>query len=76
MRDELYDPFVWPLVIGLACLFGGWLYYAHRKLWSEKPMPRGRIYRCAGCGHVYVETRDVPMSMCSQCGRFNEAVKR
>ena len=36
----------------------------------------GKIYRCGRCNHVYVDTRDVPMSRCPQCDHFNEAIRR
>lgn len=34
------------------------------------------IYRCESCGHVYEDTRNVPLSSCDRCGTLNEAVRR
>lgn len=34
------------------------------------------LYRCDGCGLVYEDPRNVPLSACHRCGTLNEAVKR
>ncbi len=65
-----------PVVFALVAIFSAWVYYASRKGWPEKPAPAGRLYRCAGCGRVYVEPRRVPMSRCPVCDRLNEAPAR
>ena len=44
--------------------------------WPRATLTQGRLYRCAACGHVYAEERDVPMARCPSCDRFNEAVRR
>ena len=76
MSSDLLEPFVMPVVLALVALFAAWIYYGARRLWPQKPLAEGRIYRCAACGHVYVEGRDVPMSRCPRCDRINEAVRR
>lgn len=76
MGSDLVEPFVGPVVFALVAIFGAWQYYSSRSMWPQKPVAEGRIYRCAQCGHVYVEARDVPMSRCPRCDRLNEAVRR
>ena len=63
-------------VFTLVGLIGAWIYYGQRVQWPEKPLAEGRLYRCSACGHVYVESRDVPMARCPKCDRFNESVRR
>ena len=75
MKDALILPFVVPLFT-LVGLFGAWIYYALRSPWPRATLTQGRLYRCAACGHVYAEARDVPMARCPSCDRFNEAVRR
>ena len=76
MNGEIYRPFVSVLGFNLLALLLAWLYYANRTLWPRNRRATGRIYRCAQCAHVYVDARDVPMSRCPQCDRFNEAIRR
>jgi hypothetical protein len=73
---DLIAPFLVPVAFALVAIFGAWIYYAARVPWPEQPLAEGRIYRCPGCGHVYVEGRDVPMSRCPRCDRLNEAIRR
>lgn len=65
-----------PPVFALVAIFGAWLYYASRKGWPDKSYHHGRLYRCAGCGRVYVEPRQVPMARCPHCDHLNEAPLR
>ena len=64
------------LITNLALVFAVTLYYSVR--WYRR-MPRHRaapfIFRCAVCGHVYVDRRNVPMSECGKCGAMNENMK-
>lgn len=64
-----------PPVFALVALLGAWLYYATRK---SRPgtlhLHDGRLYRCAHCGRVYVEPRQVPMARCPHCDHLNEAL--
>lgn len=76
MSPEIYRPFVGLIGFNLLALVLIGLYYANRMLWPRPMNVPGRIYRCARCKHVYVDPRDVPMSRCPQCDRFNEAVRR
>jgi rRNA maturation endonuclease Nob1 len=65
-----------PLFFALVALSLCGLYYA---TWRSSPpvkTSRARIYRCAVCHHVYVDSRDVPLARCPRCGCLNEAVKR
>ncbi len=65
-----------PLALALAALFLCGLYYSARNAAPGTRGSRSRIYRCASCEHVYVDTRDVPLARCERCGFMNEAVKR
>ncbi|HMP77713.1 MAG TPA: hypothetical protein PKE12_15565 [Kiritimatiellia bacterium] len=65
-----------PPVFALVAVFGAWIYYATRKAPPEKPLHDGRLYRCAACGRVYVEPRQVPMARCPACDRLNDAPVR
>ena len=67
--------FFTPLFVALVAIFAGWLYYSFRQ---RVPVPprRSRIYRCAGCGHVYADHRDRPLCRCLKCGAMNEALRR
>lgn len=65
-----------PLALALVVLFLCGLYYSARSTSAGVRPSRTRIYRCASCGHVYVDGRDVPLARCERCGFMNEAVKR
>lgn len=65
-----------PAVFALVTLFIAWIYYASRNRWTDKPLHDGRLYRCATCGRVYVEPRQVPMARCPHCARLNEVPVR
>jgi ribosomal protein L37AE/L43A len=75
MNRAVTLPFVIPL-FALVGLFGAWIYYSVRTRWSHHALADDKLYRCKGCGNVYVEARDVPMARCPQCDRFNEMVRR
>lgn len=68
--------FMMFLVANLAMVFGTTLYYAVRR---RRRTPRRHaapfIFRCAVCGHVYLDHRNVPMAECGKCGAMNESVK-
>jgi hypothetical protein len=72
LPDIIFVPFLFSLVALFAC----YLYYAVWRAAPRAPSRRERIYRCAACGHVYVEARDVPMARCPRCDNMNEAMKR
>lgn len=64
------------LMAGMAVLFLLALYYSvrrHRRVRRRKTTPF--IFRCAICGHVYFDRRNVPMAECPKCGNMNENVK-
>ena len=64
------------LITNLALVFAVTLYYSVR--WYRR-LPRHRaapfIFRCAVCGHVYMDRRNVPMAECEKCGAMNENTK-
>lgn len=64
------------LLANLAVVFAATLYYSVR---GYRRQPRHRaapfIFRCAVCGHVYLDRRNVPMAECDKCGNMNENVK-
>ena len=64
------------LAVNLAMVFALAVFYAVRR---HRWLPRRRaapfIFRCAVCGHVYLDRRNVPMAECEKCGAMNESVK-
>lgn len=73
---EFADPIVVPLSFNLVAVFGAWIYYGVVGKGRAAREIRLRIFRCANCGHVYEEKRDMPMAKCPDCKTFNEAVRR
>ena len=73
MPLSLPDWFLVFLVANLSMVFAATLYYSVR--WYRR-LPRHRaapfIFRCAVCGHVYMDRRNVPMAECEKCGAMNE----
>ncbi len=65
-----------PFLFTLVAVFLASVYYSARRETPKVKGARARIYRCAVCDHVYVDSRDVPLARCSRCGCLNEAVKR
>ena len=63
-----------PVFFALVAVFACWLYYFLR-LRMPAPPRRSRIYRCAGCGHVYADYRERPLCRCVKCGAMNEALR-
>jgi hypothetical protein len=68
--------FAIPLAVHLLALFLVWLDDAVRHARSPSLRTNSRLYRCAICEHVYVDTRDLPLARCPRCGCLNEAIKR
>jgi hypothetical protein len=68
----IFIPFLFTLVAVFLCS----LYYAFSRGTLKVKGTRARIYRCAVCYHVYVDSRDVPLARCPRCGCLNEAVRR
>ena len=75
-------PFTLPqLMIALlwaaiASLFGLSVFYSlRRRLRERRARTTPFIFRCAVCGHVYFDRRNVPMSECPKCGNMNEIIK-
>ncbi len=70
------DWFFLFFAANLALVFVVTLYYAVRRY---RRLPRRRaapfIFRCAACGHVYLDRRNVPLAECEKCGAMNESVK-
>jgi rubrerythrin len=65
-----------PFLFTLVAVFLASVYYSARGETRKVKGARARIYRCAVCYHVYVDSRDVPLARCPRCGCLNEAVKR
>ena len=72
LTNLLFIPFLFTLV----AIFLASVYYSARRETPKVKGARERIYRCAVCRHVYVDSRDVPLARCPRCGCLNEAVKR
>lgn len=67
--------FVLQALLPLIFILGLWFYYRLRES-SRLGAPRDeRIYRCQICSHVYVDSRDVPLSRCPRCDTLNEPVR-
>lgn len=67
--------FCLALFFNLAILLGLAAYYALRER-RTRHADAAVLFRCAVCGHVYEEAREVPMARCTRCGRMNEAINR
>lgn len=70
------DWFFLFFAANLALVFAATLYYAvrrYRRLPHRRAAPF--IFRCAACGHVYLDRRNVPLAECEKCGAMNESVK-
>ncbi len=66
-----------PLLMNLAVIALCELYYGWRCRGVHREIrAAGRIYRCARCGRVYIDTRDVPLARCARCGCLNDPIKR
>ena len=76
IHSTLTNLIVIPFFFSLVLLFACSLYYASRRPGPARKPKKSKIYRCLNCGHVYTETRDVPLAKCTRCGSMNEAVKR
>ena len=53
-----------------------WIQFMVRDGFRRLRPRRTAIYRCEACGHVYEDSRNVPLSTCARCGTLNEAVRR
>jgi Zn finger protein HypA/HybF involved in hydrogenase expression len=73
---EFAAPLTAPLAFNLVAVFGAWIYYGLVGKGKADREVRRRIFRCAKCGHVYEEKRDMPMAKCPVCKAFNESVRR
>ena len=73
---SLPEALAFCLIANLSVVFAATVYYSVRGRWR---LPRRRaapfIFRCAVCGHVYLDRRNVPMAECGRCGTMNENVK-
>lgn len=59
------------LALGLLALF-----YAVREARRTRNREKVRLFCCGSCGRVYVDGRDVQVSVCPGCGAANEGVRR
>ena len=48
--------------------------WRERKAWKARRR-RSALFRCEGCGHVYLGAKDVPLEACPACGKLNESVR-
>jgi rRNA maturation endonuclease Nob1 len=52
------------------------LFYNQRRYAWKPKRRKEKIYRCAGCGRIYSDRRNVPLSTCPECNQLNEAARR
>lgn len=64
-----------PLAVNLLVVSMVGLFYFIRRYEPHVRYANERIYRCAGCGHVYVDSRKMPLLRCPRCDSLNEAVR-
>ena len=76
IRVALTNLIFIPFLFTLVAIFLASVYYSARRETPKVKGARARIYRCAVCYHVYVDSRDVPLARCPRCGCLNEAVRR
>ncbi len=66
-----------PLAVALGFLLVLTLVYNQRERGRRvRGGRRAALYRCVACGHVYEDSRRVPLAGCPRCGTLNEAVRR
>lgn len=64
------------LIVHLSLVLAVTVYYAVRRYrWTPRSRAAPTVFRCAVCGHVYLDRRNVPMSECEKCGNMNESIK-
>ena len=64
------------LLAGIAAIFVLSVFYSvRRRLRVRRARATPFIFRCAVCGHVYFDRRNVPMAECPKCGNMNETIK-
>ncbi len=72
----LPDALTAILILHLSLVLLATLYYAIRRYrWIPRRHAAPNVFRCSGCGHVYLDRRNLPMSECDKCGTMNESVK-
>ncbi len=70
---QLVMAVLWAGIAALFCL--SLFYSVRRRLRVRRARATPFIFRCAVCGHVYFDRRNVPMSECPKCGNMNETIK-
>ncbi len=76
MPVSVYGAFFAPVVLCLAIIAMLWFHYERVRRVRRRDRRRPSIYRCAACGCVYEDSRNVPLSACGHCGMLNESVRR
>ena len=63
-------------LVGIVSIFVLSVFYSvRRRLRVRRARATPFIFRCAVCGHVYFDRRNVPMAECPKCGNMNETIK-
>jgi hypothetical protein len=63
------------VVVLLAGVAVAGIYSELRRRRFDPTPSEDRIFRCQNCGYVYTDDPDVERSLCSQCGKMNEAIE-
>lgn len=68
------------ILAGVAAALAGvvavWIHGMIVDAVARRTSRHASIYRCDACGHVYEDSRRVPLSGCDRCGALNEAVRQ
>lgn len=76
MTTRISTAVLLPTAIALGAVVVLWIHLMVRDGMLRRRPRRNAIYRCESCGHVYDDSRNVPLSTCRRCGTLNEAVRR
>jgi len=69
------DAALVPTTLAMAAVVAVWIHGQIADARRQRQPRQAAIYRCETCGHVYEDSRRVPLSACERCGTLNEAVR-
>lgn len=76
MTQRISAVILLPTALALGAVVVLWIQHMVRDGMLRRRPRRNAIYRCESCGHVYDDSRNVPLATCRRCGTLNEAVRR
>jgi predicted RNA-binding Zn-ribbon protein involved in translation (DUF1610 family) len=74
-HPEFSTFIVMGLTIGMALVFGAWIYYERRDQIIYEQERAQSLFHCLKCGRLYSAPRSAPMANCPDCGFENSRLK-